>query len=191
MNQQDIISFFDRYAPSWDADQVDKTPIIETILDLARIGPGQHILDIACGTGILFDHYRKRGAAVTGIDISPEMVRIAREKYPDIPVYCGDVEAASFPESFDGAMIYNAFPHFPDPEGLIAHVASLLKTGGRLTVAHSASRAQIDAHHSGAARAVSLGLMEAKDLVKLFDPWFAVDVTVSDETMYQVSGVKR
>lgn len=41
------------------------------------------VLDVACGTGVLIPDYLERGAAqVTAIDIAPEMVRIAREKFP-------------------------------------------------------------------------------------------------------------
>ena len=88
-------------------------------------------------------------------------------------------------------MVYNAFPHFPDPQKLIATLASLLKEGGRLTIAHGASRETIDNHHSGAASKVSNGLMHAEALKQLFTPYFEVEVMISNQDMYQVSGIKR
>ena len=88
-------------------------------------------------------------------------------------------------------MVYNAFPHFPDPARLIARLAGLVKPGGRLSVAHGMSRAAIDGHHSGAAHPVSNGLMHEDELRALLAPWCAVDVCVSDERMYQVAGTKR
>lgn len=51
MNKQDIIHFFDRHAPGWDADLIRSEGIITTILDNAGIRPGLHVLDMACGTG--------------------------------------------------------------------------------------------------------------------------------------------
>ena len=76
MNKSDIIEFFDKYAPSWDADQIPKDGIINRILDNAGVGEGQEILDVACGTGILFPFYLERKvASVTGIDISHEMAK--------------------------------------------------------------------------------------------------------------------
>ena len=195
MNKRDVIEFFDRYAPNWDADQIPKDKIINRILDNAGVTEGQDILDVACGTGILFPFYLERKvASVTGIDISPEMAKLAAEKhreYECIRVVCGDVEETPFDRQFDSIMVYNAFPHFPEPEQLIATLASLTKEGGRLTIAHGASREQIDNHHSGAASKVSNGLMYADELKLLFEPYFDVDIVISTQEMYQVSGVRR
>jgi len=195
MNKSDVIDFFDRCAPNWDADQIPKNAIINRILDNANVGEGLDVLDVACGTGVLFPFYLERGVrSVTGIDISHEMARLASEKHAsceNIRVICGDVEETRFDKQFDTVMVYNAFPHFPDPERLIATLASLLKAGGRLTVAHSASREQIDDHHKGPASKVSNGLMYADELKMIFEPFFDVDIMISNQEMYQVSGVKK
>ena len=195
MNKSDVIAFFDRCAPSWVAEMIKDDHIIETILDNAEVGAGMDILDVACGTGVMFPYYRNRGvASVTGIDISPEMAKIAREKFaaaPEITVLCGDVEETDFGRKFDRIVVYNAFPHFPDPRRLIKTLAGLLKEDGRLTIAHGASREAIDGHHKGAASKVSNGLMSADSLRSLFAPHFEVEVTVSNRRMYQVSGVKK
>ena len=52
-------------------------------------------------------------------------------------------------------------------------------------------RQDIDRHHKGAASKVSNGLITADKLKTLFDPYFKVNVVISDNQMYQVSGVKR
>ena len=195
MNKSDVIAFFDSYAPRWDADQIPKDAIINRILDNAGVKEGQDVLDVACGTGVLFPFYLERKvASVTGIDISHEMAKLAAEKHKDfdtIQVICGDVEETRFGREFDSVMVYNAFPHFPEPERLIATLASVTKVGGRLTVAHSASREQIDDHHKGPASKISNGLMYAEELKELFDPFFQVDVVISNQEMYQVSGIRR
>ena len=195
MNKSDVIEFFDRYAPRWDADQVNKDAIIGRILDNACVGEGQEILDVACGTGVLFPFYLKRNVkSVTGIDISHEMAKLAakkHEEFKNIQVICGDVEQTSFDRKFDNVMVYNAFPHFPDPEQLIATLAGLTKEGGRLTIAHGASRETTDNHHKGPASKISNGLMTADALKTLFMPYFDVDIQISNQEMYQVSGVRR
>ena len=195
MDKKDVIAFFDRCAPTWDAEMIKSDEIIGKILDNAEVEAGQHILDVACGTGVLFDYYLQRGAAsVTGIDISPEMAKIAASKYannPNIQVICGDVEEYIFDHKFDRIVVYNAFPHFPNPKRLLKRLAGLLKDGGRMTIAHGMSRAAIDSHHSGSASKVSNGLMSADHLKKLFDTHFDVEVMISNRHMYQVSGVKR
>ena len=94
-------------------------------------------------------------------------------------------------EQFDRIVVYNAFPHFPNPQRLIKTLAGLLKEDGRLTIAHGASRAVIDNHHQGSASKVSNGLMSADSLKALFDPYFEVEIMISNSRMYQVSGFKR
>ena len=195
MEKKDIIEFFDRCAPTWDAEMIKSDVKIGRILDNAEVGAGMDVLDVACGTGVMFDYYLQRDvASVTGIDISPEMAKIAAEKYADQPkvrVICGDVEEYQFDRKFDRIVVYNAFPHFPYPKRLIKILAKLLKEDGRLTIAHGMSREAIDGHHSGAASKVSNGLMSAENLKKIFDAHFDVEVVISNRHMYQVSGVKR
>ena len=83
MKQQDVIEFFDQAAAGWDAQLRRNEPVIARILDNAGVRSGVRVLDVACGTGVLIPDYLQRGAAqVTAIDISPEMARIAREKFP-------------------------------------------------------------------------------------------------------------
>ena len=191
MKKQEIIEFFDRCAPWWDADMVRNEELIAAILNNGGIRTGAHVLDVACGTGVLFPDYLKRGAAsVTAIDISPEMARIAAAKFPEVRVICGDVETYAFDRQFDAVMVYNAFPHFPDPARLIGVLAGLVKPGGKLSVAHGMSRAALTRHHERAG-AVSIDLLHEQELAKLFAPWFDVDVVISTDQMYQVAGVRR
>ena len=158
IEQKDVIAFFDERAGDWDAGMVRSDEKIGRILDNAAVREGSRVLDVACGTGVLIGDYLRRGvASVTAVDISPEMIRIAREKFPqeNVRFVCGDAESAPLGENFDAIVVYNAFPHFPDPERLVARLAARLVSGGRLTVAHGSSRADIDAHHRGAASRVS------------------------------------
>ncbi len=194
MKQQDIIAFFDRLAPQWDEDTVRNDRIISTILNGAGVGPGKAVLDVACGTGVLFPDYLAREVAgVTAIDLSPEMAKIAAEKFPEAPIWvlCGDVLTAEFDRKFDCIMVYNAFPHFPDPQALIARLASLLLPGGSLTVAHGMSRAAIDRHHKGSASQVSLGLIHEDALASLMAQHLRVSIKISNDEMYQVTGIKE
>ena len=200
MNQQDVIAFFDRAAPSWDAEMIKNDSVIEKILDNAEIGEGQDVLDVACGTGVLFPYYLQRGvASVTGIDISPEMAKIAEGKCAgaaNVQVICGDVETVPFHKKFDRIVVYNAFPHFPSPKRLIKILSGLLREDGRLTIAHGQSREAIDGHHQGDASKVSNGLMSAESLKKLFDPHFTVEVMIStvkwgSKSFFRLSALMR
>ena len=188
----EVKAFFDRLAPEWDQGEVRNDGIIAVILDNARVTAGKDVLDVATGTGILIPNYLNRGvASVTAIDLSPKMIEIARKKYAGIGVTFleGDVETTDFGRLFDCIVVYNAFPHFPDPERLIQKLAGLLKPGGVLTVAHGASREAIDAHHQGSAMHVSNGLMTAESLAAIFQKHLTVTTVISDDRMYQVAGI--
>ena len=194
IDSREVIAFFDRLAPDWDAEMIRSDEIIAAILDKAEVSAGKDVLDVATGTGVLIGDYLARGvASVTGIDISPNMARIAQGKYPqeNVKILCGDVERTDFDRLFDCIVVYNAFPHFPDPARLIAHLASLLRPGGTLTVAHGMSREKIDAHHHGAASRVSNGLMPAEELSEIFAAHLTVTAVISDDRMYQVVGKKN
>ncbi len=191
MNKQDVIAFFDRLAPQWDADMIKNDAIIHRILQTANLRPGDRVLDVACGTGVMIPYYLRRNVrSVTAIDISPEMTKIAQGKFPqaNVEIICGDVETAVFPENFDCIMVYNAFPHFPEPERLIRRLSQLLKPGGSLTVAHGMSRSHIDAHHQGAASRVSIGLMHEDALAAIFRKYLRLTAKISTDEMYQLTG---
>ena len=193
LNQKAVISFFDRLAPHWDADMIRSDEIIDTILNNAGVTAGKHVLDVACGTGVLFpDYFSRNVASLTAIDISPEMAKIAQSKYPEnqVKVFCGDVETAVFDRNFDCIVVYNAFPHFPEPVRLIRRLASLLNPGGTLTVAHGMSRAAIDDHHRGAASEVSQGLIHEDALAAIFRRYLSLTTKVSTNQMYQLVGQK-
>ncbi len=143
------------------------------------------------GTGVLFPDYLARGVSrVTGVDISPEMARIATAKLhdPRVEVLCGDVETVELPGRYDCCVVYNAFPHFENPARLVARLTELLAPGGRLTVAHSMGLESLHRHHAGAARHVSRPMLLPQQLAALMAPALTVDVAVSDREKYVVSG---
>lgn len=192
VNTNDVRGFFDSLAGSWDADRCADAGKIRDILRAADIVPGVRVLDVACGTGVLFPFYLEFGAeSVTGVDISPEMIRIARGKLSDsrIRLVCADVE--EFKESgFDRIVVFNALPHFPDPERLIRSLAYRLSPGGRLTIAHDRCRAAVNGWHEQTAGSVSMGLCPAEITAQWMGRVLNVDTATDGDDRYIVSGVK-
>ena len=194
MDKQDIIDFFDRLAPDWDNNLIHDDVKIGAILNFAGITKGVSVLDVACGTGVLIPDYLAREVKnVVAVDISPKMIDIARIKFSGrrVKFVNADIETADIPGIFDRCVVYNAFPHFPNPQGLVHSLAGKLISGGRLTVAHGMSRKKINEHHSVSASKVSIGLMSESDLSVLFGTYFDVDIALSNKEMYVVSGIKR
>ncbi len=193
IDTREVVAFFDRLAPDWDAGMVRNEAVIARILDLGGVYADKEVLDVACGTGVLIPDYLSRGVAcVTAVDVSPRMVEIARGKFAGdgrVTVLCGDAQTVDLARLFDCILVYNAFPHFSEPQKLLRNLSKHLKPGGRLTVAHGMSRARINDHHRGGASRVSYGLMPAEELAALFASFLQTDRIVSDDSMYLVSGV--
>lgn len=194
MDKQKVAEFFDRLAPTWDEGTEHSGAVFTHILDNAGVGAGERVLDIGCGTGVMVPYYLARSVEeVVGVDISPEMLHAARRKFPMpcVRFVNADAETCRFEPDYDVCVVYNAFPHFPDPAALIQNLTSALRPGGRFTIAHGASRETIDRGHMGSAHDVSLRLPSDDALKALLAPYFDVTVYVSDDTMLQIVGVKK
>ena len=194
MNTTEIQEFFNRLAHSWDSNQIIDTDKINRILDVAGICSGQSVLDVGCGTGVLAPFWLEREVSrVLAVDLSPEMIRLARRKGfdPRIEFLCADIEALEPCPGFDAVVLYNCFPHFPEPARLLERMSHWLRPGGRLTVAHSLGLAQLACHHKGAAAHVSREMLSAEDLSDLMSRWYLVDQSCSEEGIYYVSGTKQ
>ena len=189
---QKVATFFDRLAPEWDARMVIDEAKLNFILDAAGVKKEAVVLDVACGTGVLFPYYLRRSVAqVIGVDISAEMARIAAQKVDDprVEVICGDIETIPVRRRCDCCVVYNAFPHFEDPLRLVARLVRWLKPGGRLTVAHGMSLEALRRHHTGGAAHVSRAMLSVEELAAVLAPWFAVDTKIADREKYIVSGI--
>ena len=194
MNKAEIQAYFDRHAKSWDENMIRSQKKIDIILDAAGVDAESTVLDVACGTGVLFEDYLLRGVKkLVGVDISMEMTNIARRKYPQshVSVICADIEEADIGMQFDCCVVYNAIPHFPDPQSLIQKLASMTRPKGRLCIAHGMSREAIMKHHSKGAKHVSRPLPEAGEMSKMMEQFFAVDTMISDHEKYIVAGSRR
>lgn len=194
MDKKKIRDFFNEWASKWDAGMVKDDEIMNIILDNAEITKDKDVLDVACGTGVMIDYYLDREVgSVIGVDLSDKMCEIASEKFKNnknVRIICEDIEEYNSDKKFDAIIIYNSFPHFPDPEHLIAHLSSLLKDEGILTVAHGMSRDRINCHHSNVSYDVKRDLLEASELAQIFSKYLEVTTIISNDKMYQVAGRK-
>lgn len=193
MDKKEIVTFFDSLAASWDTNTVMEPWKIEKILNVAEVSEGKTILDVACGTGILIPYYIARNVKrCVAIDISSKMVEIAQNKFHgirNVHILCADAETFRFDESFDSIVIYNAFPHFANRTLLYENLSKILRSGGRITIAHAMGIATLSKHHSGAAASVSTILPEADELAKAMQTHFDIDTIISTDEIYIVSGI--
>lgn len=121
----------------WDSSLYDKqhhfvSEYGQSLVELVNTEPGQCIWDLGCGTGILSDQLARQGAHVTGTDLSPEMIRQAKDRYPHIDFRVADAVTVSFDEPFDTVFSNAVFHWIKDQENLLANVHRALKPDGRI-----------------------------------------------------------
>jgi SAM-dependent methyltransferase len=114
----------------------ENLPLYERMLALAGVVADTELLDLGCGSGLLCRLAADRGARVSGIDICPELLMIARERTPRADLREGDISALPFAEcSFDAVTGANALQFAPDPARAFSEAARVLRPGGVLVAA--------------------------------------------------------
>lgn len=111
----------------------------DRLADAARIEPGQRVLDVACGTGVLACAAAQRTGprgSVVGLDPNAEMLAVARAKSHRIEWREGRAESLPFPEhSFDAVVSQFGIMFFEDRVAALREMMRVLRPGGRLAVA--------------------------------------------------------
>jgi SAM-dependent methyltransferase len=105
------------------------------LLDAVRLRPGTRLLDIATGPGALPAEAASRGARPVGVDLSPQMIELARRLHPAIDFREADVEHLPFSDhAFDAVVCAFGLGHFPRPEAALAECVRTLLAGGRIAL---------------------------------------------------------
>lgn len=99
------------------------------LLDMLAAQPGERILDIGCGDGVLTEQIASAGAQVTGIDLSDELLAAARARGLDVRSM--DAQQLTFRAEFDAAFSNAALHWMPRPQDVLRGICAALKPNGR------------------------------------------------------------
>lgn len=191
----EVETFFDSIASSWDEKECHTTSEKRYLLDLINLKEGDEVLDIACGTGVISELIHEyTNSNVFGIDISKNMIEIAQKKYKDkkwASFKHVDLMELDEEKKYDVAIIYNAYPHFLSPEALSNKLAKILKKNGKFAIIHSLSRYELSAHHSGSASKVSRDLNSPELESNFFKNNFNIIVCNEEEHTFELIGTLK
>jgi trans-aconitate methyltransferase len=101
------------------------------VVELLAAKPGERILDLGCGTGTLTAEIAASGAAVIGVDRSPEMIDEARRKFPALHFEVCDARSLKFSAQFDAVFSNAALHWIPEAARVVEGVSRALESGGR------------------------------------------------------------
>lgn len=203
-NAPTVAQYFDTLATTWENELEPCGAVHAMTALLAGTESGSKVLDIGCGTGIMTQAYLDAGAAETlGLDVSPEMIRIARDKFASeshVHFACADICAFGEPgfpcemmrpATFDVFCAYNVYPHIMDKQALVRKAAALLAPRGRFLVAHGASREHINAHHVCVPASICTHLDAAAEAARAWAELFDIDTVIDTDRYYAFGGTLR
>jgi SAM-dependent methyltransferase len=123
-----VAELYDRARPTYPA------VVFDDLAELASLGPGSRVLEVGPGTGQATAELVRRGYAVTGVELSPDLAAVARRNVPEAEIVVSDFELWEPREAgFDAIVSFTAF-HWIAPEVRYAKTAELLRPGGALAV---------------------------------------------------------
>ena len=103
---------------------------------VSRLPRGGHVLDVATGTGLVAAELLRRGFRVTGLDQSPDMLEVARERFGDrVELVEASADAIPFPDdTFDHVTVTYLLRYVDDPAATMQELARVVRPGGRIAM---------------------------------------------------------
>ena len=109
------------------------------VVSLLELAPGISLCELGCGPGWMTILAARQGVDAAGYDISPDMIRIARERARAEGIAAtfevADMESLDLGRRFDACLVYDAVHHTPRPDLVFRSAHRALRPGGRLLVA--------------------------------------------------------
>lgn len=144
--------YFNELAKNWDSNQLEQADKILKLLSHIDLKQCNSILDIGCGTGVLFPfliQLNREQAHIFAIDFAEGMARKAAQKnYPEISVLCGCARYLPFlTSSIDLIIAFQVFPHIHRKSPAFKECWRVLRPGGELAIIHLHSSQETNAIH--------------------------------------------
>jgi ubiquinone/menaquinone biosynthesis C-methylase UbiE len=117
---------------AWALNEEQQIPTYEAVL--ARVS-GDRVLDVGCGTGVFLRLCADRGAAVSGLDGSVELLAAARERVPEADLRLADLQTLPYADgAFELVTGFGSFFYAADPAAALREAARVARPGGAVAV---------------------------------------------------------
>jgi DNA gyrase subunit B len=162
--------------------------ILETHALACRVPEDTIVLDTCCGSGVVGAAFRGRVAKIVGLDITPQMAALARERLDEVVL--GDVYQIPFPEASFGLVCNREVLHLlPEPHRPIAEMYRVLKPGGQIVIGQWVPYGPIDAAWMfrivKKKQPLFVNNLMAQDLVELLGKAGFVDITQTEYLQWE------
>lgn len=136
--------------------------------------PGQKVLDAGCGHGFNADYMTKKGLEIIGVDLSPEMIKLAKKQNPKIDFQMADMRELEYPNhSFDAIVASFSLIHLPkkDVPEVFKKFNQFLKPGGLIYIGiqEGKSRELMQPSHYNKNDRLFLNIMSQAELASLLE----------------------
>ena len=138
---------FNRAVEAFDVPQpADVLERLRQVVEAAAIAPGETVLDVGAGVGVLVPFIRAyRPGRIIACDLAERMLEHLARKYPEVEVHHADIARLDLPPASVDVVFMNAmYGNIADKPAAHGNVARMLRPGGRLMVSHPEGRAFVD-----------------------------------------------
>jgi len=110
-------------------------PLYQVVLKALSLAPDSRLLDVGCASGVFCEQAGKTGASITGLDLCPAFLVLARQRVPSLHFVQGDMVSLPFEDgSFDVVTGLNVFYYASSPLRALREACRVLKPRGRLVI---------------------------------------------------------
>lgn len=187
--------YFNELAQRWDEMRSLNPDKIAYLIQLAGVAPGDTVLDVGTGTGVLIPFLSEAvgdTGHVTAIDFAEAMVAKAAQKYAHlsgISYMAADIMKYQTESRYSKVICLNFFPHMKDKQAFLLRVHELLVPQGSLVIMHDLSRQAVNSIHATSDIVREDRLPPSLAVADMLaQAGFAVEAAMDNEELYFVSG---